>query len=110
MFSIKDINISTIDDEYLRLIELYCLGINTYIDELNGTLPISYKITNSKPRKWTVTDVIKVLPVMTNNIAKQNREQFIQNSIKQYYGEKRYLEIAKSDTLQRPIVKFKKFG
>lgn len=103
MFSIKDINISTIDDEYLSLIESYCLGINTYIDELNGTLPISYKITNSKPRKWTVTDVIKVLPVMINNIAKQNREQFIQNSIKQYYGETRYLEIANSETLQNPL-------
>jgi len=94
LFSLQENDIANVDDENLRLIQTYCDGINTYIDELGETLPVSFKVAKSKPIKWTVDDVIKVPSLMNNYIVRQHREAVLYYTIKKYFGDSRYLELA----------------
>lgn len=89
LFSINENTISIIDEENIELIGSYCSGINTYIDEIDGALPISFKISNSTPIKWTTRDAINVLHIMTDNIALNYRINIVHSGIRNYFGEDR---------------------
>jgi len=97
IFSINNENNSIIDDENIKLIEAYCLGINTWINETSGSLPTSFKKLNAKPVMWETSDVINILNLMTKNRAAQKSKFYIQELIKQYFGEIRYSELINSE-------------
>lgn len=83
------------------LIQSYCLGINTRIDETGETLPLSFKILNTKPLKWTSTDVINVVSMMTNNFQRNRQIEGFLNTIEQYFGETKFLEMLAIDTFDQ---------
>jgi len=93
IFSINNQNNSIIDEENLKLINAFCLGINTWINETKDCLPTSFKKLNAIPVKWGASDAINILNLMTNNRARQRSKFYIQKMIKQYFGEIRYSEI-----------------
>lgn len=100
IFSIDNENYSIIDDENIKLIEAYCLGVNTWIDEIGGSLPTSFKKLNAKPVKWKTSDAINILNLMTNNRMRQRSKFYIQKMIKQYFGETRYSELIDTEDEQ----------
>jgi len=101
LFSISNDSARAINSENELLIQAYCSGINTWIDETEGTLPLSFKILNTKPLKWTSIDVINVVSMMTGDLNRNRREEWLLNTIGQYYGEKKLLEILSVETFNQ---------
>ncbi|MCJ7802793.1 MAG: penicillin acylase family protein, partial [Candidatus Marinimicrobia bacterium] len=90
-------NPSAINYDNELLIQAYCSGINTWIDEAEEKLPISFIILNTKPPKWTLSDVINVVSMMTNNIYKDRQAEWFLNTTGQYFGETKLREILAID-------------
>jgi len=97
LFSKSSENTSAINNDYEPLIQAYCSGINTWIDEAEDKLPISFKILNTKPPKWTPSDVINVVSMMTSNLYKDRQAEWFLNTIGQYFGETKLREILAID-------------
>jgi acyl-homoserine lactone acylase PvdQ len=101
LFSISSEKQSLINYENEILIKAYCAGINTWIDETEKALPLSFKILNSKPLKWTILDVINVAAMMTNNLQQNRQIGWLINTIRQYFGETKLLEMIPVSTYNR---------
>ena len=97
LFSINSESSSVINYDNELLIQAYCSGINAWIDESEGTLPLSFKILNTKPIKWNFSDVINVVSMMTSNIHQNRKAEWFINLIKQYFGETKLLEMLTID-------------
>ncbi len=98
LFSVSSENQTSINYENEILINSYCSGINTWIDETEGTLPLSFKILNTKPLKWTPSDVINVGTMMTDDLRQNRQIGWFINTIRQYFGETKLLELLTVDT------------
>ena len=103
IFSINNENNSIIDDENIKLIEAYCLGINTWINETSGSPPISFKKMDGIPVRWETSEAVNILNLMTKNRATQRSKFYIQKMIKQYFGEMRYSELINAEDEQELV-------
>ena len=101
LFSISHDNATAVNPENELLIQAYCSGINTWIDETEETLPLSFKILNSRPLKWTSSDVINVASMMTGNLYQNRQDEWFLNKIGQYFGETKLLEILTIETFRQ---------
>ena len=97
LFSKSSENTSAINYDNELLIQAYCSGINTWIDEAEEKLPISFIILNTKPPKWTSSDVINIVSMMTSNLYKDRQAEWFLNTIGQYFGEAKLREILAID-------------
>ncbi len=79
------------------LIKAYCSGINAWIDKTEGKLPLSFKILNRKPLKWTISDVINVGAMMTSISHNKRQVEWFINTVKQYFGETKLFELLSVD-------------
>jgi len=79
------------------LIQAYCSGINTWIDETEDILPLSFKILNEKPIRWTPSDVISVVSITSSNFYQNRRTEWFLNRIGQYFGETKLRDILAID-------------
>ncbi len=100
-FSINHGSMSTINSENELLIQAYCSGINSWVDETKGTLPLSFKILNTKPLKWTSLDVINVVSMMTSTLYQNRKAEWFLNTIGQYFGDTKLLEMLDVDTFNQ---------
>ena len=101
LFSVSSENQASSNYENEILIKSYCSGINAWIDETEKTLPLSFKILNTKPPKWTILDVINVGAIMTNNLQPNRQAGWLINTIRQYFGEAKLLELLTLDIYNR---------
>ncbi len=101
IFSENRIDISIIQVENRMLLDHFCSGINSFIEESEKTLPISFKITKSKPIKWTALDAVNVLTMMTNNIKQDRQIGMFINTIEQYFGENKLNELLTAEEYNR---------
>jgi acyl-homoserine lactone acylase PvdQ len=101
LFSVSSENQSLINYENEILIKAYCSGINTWIDEMEKALPLSFKILNAWPLKWTKLDVLNVGAMMTNNLQQNRQIGWLINTIRQYFGETKLLEMIPVNTYNR---------
>jgi penicillin amidase len=67
----------TLDDETRRLVEAYVRGVNAFIDQHVGNLPIEFTILRLRPRPWTVADVIVWGKMMALQLAHNWREELV---------------------------------
>lgn len=103
LFSVSSELLSEITDENEILIEAYCSGINAWIDESGKALPLSFKILKTKPLRWTSLDVINIASMLTINLRKERQLGWFINTIRQYFGETKLLELLTIDTYNRYI-------
>lgn len=103
LFSVSSELLSEITDENEILIEAYCSGINAWIDESGKALPLSFKILKTKPLRWTSSDVINIASMLTINLRKERQLGWFINTIRQYFGETKLLELLTIDTYNRYI-------
>lgn len=103
LFSVNSELLSEITDENEILIEAYCSGINAWIDESGKALPLSFKILKTKPLRWTSSDVINIASMLTINLRKERQLGWFINTIRQYFGETKLLELLTIDTYNRYI-------
>ncbi len=97
LFYINSENLSAIKDENKVLINSFCSGINARINETEGALPLSFKILNTKPLKWTIPDVINVGAMMTGSLQQNRQARWFINTIIRYFGESKLLELLSAD-------------
>lgn len=103
LFSASSEFLSEVTDENEILIEAYCSGINAWIDESGKALPLSFKILKTKPLRWTSSDVINIASMLTINLRKERQLGWFINTISQYFGETKLLELLTVDTYNRYI-------
>lgn len=82
-----------IDDEYRALLESFCRGINSYIDDNPTGNSVSFKIANSTPIKWVPSDVVSAIDLMVNNNLADLNNLTVQNAVNKYYGESHSFDI-----------------
>lgn len=78
-----------ISEDYQALIESFCNGINVYMENSPNGLPISFKLAKAQPNKWSATDVIAALELMTNNYLADLNSHIINRAVNKYFGESR---------------------
>lgn len=103
LFAVNSENLSIINSGNEILIEAYCSGINAWIDESGKALPLSFKILKTKPLRWTSSDVINIASMLTINLRKERQLGWFINTIRQYFGETKLLELLTIDTYNRYI-------
>ncbi|MFZ0634112.1 MAG: penicillin acylase family protein [Candidatus Acidiferrales bacterium] len=69
---------SRMDPDTRKILEAYARGVNRYIDERQGRLPIEFTVLRYKPRHWTPTDTFLISAYMWKTLtttwkAKLNR-------------------------------------
>ncbi len=110
LFLDKWISLSAIKDENILLINHFCSGINAFINETEKSLPTSFKITKTKPILWTANDVINVFALMANNIKQERQAGLFINTVAQYFGENKLLELFSVDEYnQYKLINFNNF-
>ncbi len=98
LFSESNNDLLAIKEENELLINALCSGINKWINETEVALPLSFKILNAKPLKWTVSDVVNVGSMMTSKFQQNRQTGWFINTIRQYFGENKFLELLTVDT------------
>ena len=78
--------ISETDELTLTSLELYCAGINAWIDESSDKLPIEFKILNSKPVKWKPSDVIATARLMARELQQSWRVEIVMGAMVEKLG------------------------
>lgn len=77
---------SETDQQTMLLLELYCAGINAWIDETSDSLPIEFKIIGSKPVKWTPIDVIATVRLMARELQQSWRTEIVMGALVEKLG------------------------
>jgi acyl-homoserine lactone acylase PvdQ len=98
LFPESNTGLSAIKEENELLINAFCSGINKWINETEGALPLSFKILNTKPVKWTVSDVVNVGSMMTSKFQQNRQIGWFINTTRQYFGETKLLELLTVNT------------
>jgi len=101
LFLVSDSDSSEIRSANELLIQAYCSGINAWIDETEDSLPPSFKMLNTKPIRWTTSDVINVGAMETNAHHKKRQVKWFISTINQYFGEAKLLELLSADTYSK---------
>ena len=78
--------LSETDAETVSLLQLYCNGINAWIDETADRLPIEFKIIGSKPVKWTPVDVIATARLMARELQQSWRTEIVMGALVEKLG------------------------
>jgi len=99
-----NIDTTTISDNKISLLQSYCDGINSYIENNATGLPISFKLTDSQPLQWTVRDVILTLELMSKNNLTEKNGAFIQTAVSKYFGESRAISFDASTSTVDSII------
>jgi len=78
--------LSETDAETVSLLQVYCNGINAWIDETADRLPIEFKIIGSKPVKWTPVDVIATARLMARELQQSWRTEIVMGALVEKLG------------------------
>ena len=71
------------DDESLALIDSYTDGINTYLTQHTGALPIEFIIFGHKPEKWSPADSIVSAKMMSQKLGGNARDELLRQLLSQ---------------------------
>lgn len=88
-FGIPEISkkiLSETDEHTLSHLEMYCAGINAWIDESSDKLPIEFKILGSKPVKWVPSDVIATVRLMARELQQSWRVEIVMGALVEKLG------------------------
>ncbi len=79
--------------ENRQILESFCDGINTRIDELGADLPVEFKILGIQPIKWTPEDVSGYERLMAHELESSWKPEIVYGAILEYFGEEKLREI-----------------
>lgn len=69
--------VDSLDDETRRLAEAYVRGVNAFIEQHAGNLPIEFTVLRLRPRPWTVADVLVWGRMMALQLSCNWREELV---------------------------------
>lgn len=69
--------VASLDDETRRLAEAYVRGVNAFIEQHAGNLPIEFTVLRLRPHPWTVADVLVWGRMMALQLSRNWREELV---------------------------------
>lgn len=79
--------------EEKKIIEAFCRGINTHIDEAMDDLPLEFKILRIKPPHWKPSDVTGYARMMAHEMQSSWKPEIVYGAIAEYFGIEKLAEI-----------------
>ncbi len=75
------------------LVQRFCDGINTWVDEVEDNLPPEFKIIGAKPLKWVPSDVIGYARLMAHDLQQSWKPEILFGSVLSVYGKEKLQEL-----------------
>lgn len=92
------------DREIKEILEAFCEGINTWIDESENNLPPEFKILGIKPLRWGPEDVYGYGRLMARELQQSWKPEILYGSVLEYFGPEKTAEILPPDETDRPTI------
>lgn len=92
------------DEETLMIAEMFCAGINAYIDEAGSRLPVEFKILGKKPIKWQPSDVAGYGRMMAHDLQQSWKAEIMFGLIHAYYGAEKTAELMPAYENHNPTI------
>ncbi|MDW8212651.1 MAG: penicillin acylase family protein [Roseiflexaceae bacterium] len=94
----------SLDDETRRLVEAYVRGINAFIEQHAGNLPIEFTVLRLRPRPWTVADVLVWGRMMALQLSRNWREELVRARLVATVGAERAAALTPHYPDDHPII------
>jgi len=92
------------DEETLMIAEMFCAGINAYIDEKGSRLPVEFKILGKKPIKWQPSDVAGYGRMMAHDLQQSWKAEIMFGLIQAYFGAEKTAELMPAYEKNNPTI------
>ena len=93
-----------LDPDSRRIVEAFCRGINTYVDDLGDDLPVEFKILRTKPLHWTPSDVTGYSRLMAHDLQQSWKLELVFGSVREYFGEQKLAELLPAYSPDQPRI------
>jgi penicillin amidase len=94
----------TLDDETRRLVEAYVGGVNAFIEQHAGNLPIEFTVLRLRPCPWTVADVLVWGRMMALQLSRNWREELVRARLVATVGAERAVALMPHYPDDHPII------
>lgn len=94
----------TLDDETRRLVEAYVRGVNAFIEQHAGNLPIEFTLLRLRPRPWTIADVLVWGRMMALQLSRNWREELVRARLTATVGAERAAALTPHYPDDHPII------
>jgi len=92
------------DDDIKEILEVFCQGINAWIDETGSQLPPEFKILGIEPIRWTPADVYGYGRLMARELQQSWKPEILYGSVLDYFGPEKTAEILPPEDSNRPTI------
>tara|TARA_Y100000294_G_scaffold30987_2_gene26162 strand:- start:5862 stop:8108 length:2247 start_codon:yes stop_codon:yes gene_type:complete len=79
--------------ESREVLETFCNGVNAYIDEIGGDLPVEFKLLRIKPIRWEPKHVTGYARLMAYSLSQSWYPEMMLGQVAYMFGEKKALEL-----------------
>ncbi len=86
------------------LVNRFCAGINTLIDDLGSDLPVEFKLLNVEPIRWTAADVAGYARLMAHDLQQSWKPEILFGAVQEYFGVEKLLELLPPYGENRPVI------
>lgn len=88
--------------ESKRVLDTFCNGVNAYIDEVGGRLPVEFKLLRIKAIRWKPKHVMGYARLMAYSLSQSWYPEMLLGQVAYMFGEQKALELWPSAPDERP--------
>ena len=85
--------VNHVHPESREVLETFCNGVNAYIDEIGGDLPVEFKLLRIKPIRWEPKHVTGYARLMAYSLSQSWYPEMMLGQVAYMFGEKKALEL-----------------
>ncbi|MBH30449.1 MAG: hypothetical protein CMG71_00470 [Candidatus Marinimicrobia bacterium] len=85
-----------------EVLETFCRGVNAYIDELGGRLPVEFKLLRIKPIRWEPKHATGYARLMAYSLSQSWYPEMLLGQVTYMFGEQKALELWPVEPDERP--------
>jgi penicillin amidase len=85
-------------------VESYVRGVNTFIEQHSGNLPVEFTVLRLKPRRWSVVDVLVWAKIMSLSLSENWKQELLRARIVAAVGAERAAALDSAYPPEHPLI------